>query len=394
MECASPAIQLWYHGRMLRTITILICVMTMFSPRVGACIWDYDTLRDERRGLPGVSEALAGRFEKRSEAFYLDRVARMEKHLAANPDDEDAIDNYAVALFRIGKNDRAIEVMIDKEQRFPDRYTTSSNLATFYMLRGDSAAAIPLLEKALSINPNAHFGREEYQLQLARFLVTSATQPANPLVKDFLGTPGMDPIRSQAEQVHVNYRLARGRGGGSDAASERPITAIVGMIRFGTENSPDLYYALGNLLAEHGEKRLAVRAYLRAIETGHPQSELVRKLADEAAGVVHPEQSVDEIDAEFKRERDEASRWVKEYQEWSMRLIEEGKDPDDENNYRQFYRNFGPATTRIGYGLSDLSSLSPMDLVLVVLLFIAISATIAKFVMHIRKRRRIRVMKA
>ena len=56
------------------------------------------------------------------------------------------------------------------------------------------------------------------------------------------------------------------------------------MIRFGTENSPDLYYALGNLLAVNTVKSdwPCVRTF-RAIETGHPQAELVRKFAEEVA---------------------------------------------------------------------------------------------------------------
>lgn len=329
---------------------------------VTACIWDKDTLRDEMRGLPGVAELLAGRFEKRSEFFYRDRVARMERWLVDHPDDQDAIDNFAVALFRVDQFERAVAVLQEKEKRFPDQYTTASNLATFYMLHGDSVSAIPLLEKALHINPNAHFGREQFQLQLAKFLVASATQPTDLRVRDFLGQSGFGDasIRPSTNPIDPeDYEpLGRGFRGGIDlpqATRDKALAAIVGMIRFGTENSPDLYYALGNLLAQRGENRgyntgdkhLAIWAYLRAIELHHPQAEKVRRLAEVLSQQIESEEDLELHAAQFAEERAAGHAWALAYMDFSDQLIRDGQDPDLEANYAPFYKKNGVAVVPI-----------------------------------------------
>lgn len=302
-----------------------------------ACAWDYDTLRDEHRGLPGVHELLVGRYERRSVAFYRDRVARMEKHLAAQPDDQGAIDNYAVALFRIGQPEQAIAVMEDKERRFPNQYTTASNLATFHMLRGDHALAVPLLEKALRINPNAHFGREEYQLQLARFLVDETARKAKPLM-DFTG---FDPREGEDDFKH-EIEFGSGPATAEEAKARQ---AIIGMIRFGTDQSPDLFYALGNSLLRSGDRHLAARAYWRAIEAGHPQQAELETLAELALSRVpwaRDEQAAQR--ALFAAERKAGEAWAKAYMDFAETLIARGVDPDVENHYAEFYYRHGGAT--------------------------------------------------
>jgi hypothetical protein len=42
-------------------------VLVLLAVPASACLWDYDTLRDERRGLPGIAEVLAGQWEKHSQ---------------------------------------------------------------------------------------------------------------------------------------------------------------------------------------------------------------------------------------------------------------------------------------------------------------------------------------
>ena len=274
----------------------------------------------------------------------------MERWLAEHPEDQNAIDNLAVALFRIGEFDRAAQVLQDKESRFPDQYTTASNLATFHMLRGDSATAIPLLEKAIQINPDAHFGREEYQLELARFLVGSATQPTDMHVRDFLGQSGFGnaAIRPSTGPVDPEEYEPTGRGfnGGvtlSEPTRERAITAIVGMIRFGTESSPDLYYALGNLLAQRGDKHLAVRAYLRAIELKHPHAAKISRLAEAITQQIEREEELELHVAEFAKERVGGQAWAQAYMDFGNQLIRDRKDPDLEANYASFYTRHGVA---------------------------------------------------
>ena len=84
-----------------------------------ACLWDYDTLRDEKRGMPGIAEVIAGQWERHSPFFYQHRVEAMKKRLDTSPGDVDAMDNLAVAYHKLGNTPAAIATMLDKEKRFP-----------------------------------------------------------------------------------------------------------------------------------------------------------------------------------------------------------------------------------------------------------------------------------
>ena len=337
-----------------RLIALLIFLMTA---NASACMWDYDTLRDEQRGLPGVFEILTGRYEKRSEFFYRDRIAKMRALLTTDPNNQPAIDNLAVALFRVGQHDEAIATTLDKEKRFPDQYTTSSNLATFYMLTGDSASAVPLLEKALRINPNAHFGREKYQLMLAKFLLSAKAAQIYP-TEDFLGAdpfasryPGttepaeMEP-RPNPLFIHRNWSKAADL----DSEGAAALQGILGMIRFGTDQSPDLWYALGNLLLQKGDRNLAVRAYARAIETKHPRSKDVETVKDAAESSIADDAPNDLL---IQRELWAGHVWADSYMAFTDELIRAGKDPEDESNFAAFYQKAGKQTPALGWDWHD-----------------------------------------
>ena len=125
----------------MRPLSLLLALaLTLLAPPAArACIWDYDTLRDEQRGLPEVSSILAGRWERHSDFFYENRVAAMRALLAENPGDLAAIDNLTVALEKLGRGDEAIALMRDKLARDDPgphpHYTTHANLGTFLIHR-------------------------------------------------------------------------------------------------------------------------------------------------------------------------------------------------------------------------------------------------------------------
>lgn len=57
---------------------------------------------------------------------------------------------------------------------------TLSNLGTFAIYAGDLAASRAYLQEALAINPDAHFGRERYQLWLVEQLMLKRDVEAFP----------------------------------------------------------------------------------------------------------------------------------------------------------------------------------------------------------------------
>ena len=61
-------------------VVALVISLTLASP-ASACLWDSDTLLDEKRGLPSVAAILAGKWERHSVFFYERRIAASRKTL-------------------------------------------------------------------------------------------------------------------------------------------------------------------------------------------------------------------------------------------------------------------------------------------------------------------------
>ena len=307
-----------------------------------ACLWDADTLRDEEHGLPGMKELMAGKFERHSDFYYKWRIEQSTKAITADANNLAAYDDLAVAHEKLGDHDQAIAVMLAKEKLKPGQYTTYANLGTFYLHKGDLDPGIEYIEKALQINPNAHFGREEYQLKLAKFAKLSKAHPTWYQDENFLFF--------DLERDLIGVGLGRYRHfQGDDSVAKlglKPnvIEGITGIIRFGGK-SPDLFFVLGELLAARGDRHVAFAAYQHALENGHPRAEYIKECMKQVRRNIEDHEEEDQWDMNLlKRERAEGDTWVKQYQDFEDGLIREGKDPDNTENMKPFYTKFGPAT--------------------------------------------------
>src|SRR5262245_8534092 len=136
-----------------------------------ACLWDYDTIKMERSRFPGTLELITGKFLRHSPEFYQWRITNRLKRLEADPSNALLLDDLAVAYDKTGQHEKAIETALKTEQLHPGRYETASNLATFLFHAGRPEEGIPHVDRALKINPNAHFGREKYQKFLTEYVV-------------------------------------------------------------------------------------------------------------------------------------------------------------------------------------------------------------------------------
>jgi hypothetical protein len=158
-----------------------------------ACLWDRDTPVDEARGLPEVVAVLTGRFERNPPLFYQMRLERVTAHLQSHPEDLSAYDDAGVACDRLGRGDEAISWMEKKRAQLSRRdpadpgvkdqlYRYHANLGTFlahrWVRQGADRARIDEVKtardeivKAMEINPNAHFGREKYQLRVLEWII-------------------------------------------------------------------------------------------------------------------------------------------------------------------------------------------------------------------------------
>lgn len=132
-------------------------------PLSHACLWDRDTIASEKARFPGVEEVIFGNFPRHSKEFYEWRKATSEAALTSDPSNLALYDDLAVAQHKLGDHEGAIATMKKKDAIKPGLYEMLSNTGTFYIYTGNLTAALEQIDKALAVNPNAHFGREKYQ---------------------------------------------------------------------------------------------------------------------------------------------------------------------------------------------------------------------------------------
>ncbi|CAN5627787.1 hypothetical protein BH23PLA1_BH23PLA1_20900 [soil metagenome] len=177
---------------MRRALTALALLLGL-PLSVAACLWDRDTPAEEARGMPEVVAVLTGRFERNPPLYYEMRLGRVAAHLQSHPDDLAAYDDAGVACDRLGLGDEAISWMQRKRAELEkldasrpevqeQRYRYHANFGTFLVHRwarqgadrtriDEVEAARDEIARALESNPDAHFGREKYQLQAMDWIV-------------------------------------------------------------------------------------------------------------------------------------------------------------------------------------------------------------------------------
>lgn len=158
-----------------------------------ACLWDRDTLREEAKGKLDTVKAITGWFDRYPPRYYEMRLERVAEELESGPKDLDLYDDAGVACSRLGRHDESIAWMEKKKSVLnslpdggpaDDRYRYLSNTGTFYLIRwitkpesarnvdfADLKTSEDYIARALEVNPDAHFGREKYQLMLIRWLL-------------------------------------------------------------------------------------------------------------------------------------------------------------------------------------------------------------------------------
>jgi len=264
-------------GRLVGIAVVSLCALA--GGEAHACLWDRDTIEMERRTFPTVAELITGKFPRHSDALYEWRIEDRQARLAEDPDDLAAMDDLAVAFDKLERHDDAIAVMQDALVLDPERYETHANLGTFFVHAGELEQGLAHIERALEIDPDAHFGRERYQLWLVQY----AMQAGDGL-----------PLDSNTETLYpaVTRGFTRWVLDHDDADDPMAVLAAVegvtGMMRFGDHRSPLLLEALGDLMLARKpggfSVQLASQAYLAASEsTDNPQAaKRYRELAEGA----------------------------------------------------------------------------------------------------------------
>ena len=336
----------------------LAALLTLtLAPIAGACLWDADTLWQERQRFPGTLELIVGKFARHSDPFYEHRVADRRSKLRLHDAGETTLtdkrraalyDDLAVALDKLGRREEALAALDEKAAALPNvgRYETAANRGTVLIHAGRLEAGLAEIERALEINPDAHFGRERIQKLLVDYLIERRGEAGDAPYP--LAPPASDR-RGFAAFLHEH-----------DVTAEAGRQGVEGMLRFGDYRNPVLLEALGDLLmAEQATSNvpepdaarlLAARAYLAAGRSAPDAAAAYRELAAAALAM----QRIDGKDATVAQVADALDREFAETDEWYKKVeadealwIESSPDPD-----ARFRQKYGVAVLKVG----DLTS--------------------------------------
>ena len=176
----------------MRGIGVLLGLVVTVNSAM-ACYNDVDTNLTELRDNLDVTLAVAGRFTIYPREYYRKRIEIQSAILKKDPGNLDAYDNISVAYDRVGDSSNALKWIREKRKHLGPNsdehqlYSTEANEGTILIVRWirghkpgdvtDAVASEKCIEKALKINPNAHFGREFAQLYSIRALIQCGTKP-------------------------------------------------------------------------------------------------------------------------------------------------------------------------------------------------------------------------
>lgn len=340
---------------MRRAPTALALLLCLPLP-VAACLWDRDTPAHEAGGMPEVVAVLTGRFERNPPLFYEVRLGRIAVHLRAHPEDLAAYDDAGVACDRLGRGDEAVSWMERKRARL-DRldasrpevkepwYRYHANLGTFLVHRwartgagrsriAEVRAARDEIARALEINPDAHFGREKYQLLALEWIADPPKAEGSPYLPNLLGW-SFDDIYGEQTDPEEAHAAVRG---------------LTGLVVLGDAwESVDVFHTLNVALQrdssgfergrEGGRNTLAYLAWLRCrelVDAGRG-SMLPAAPRGNALKALLPRPDFVKADAlldpAFARLRAEADAWHAARTAFMVGRLEEGRHPDTDPHF-------------------------------------------------------------
>lgn len=230
---------------------IFFSTLLVFNIAAFACINDADTIFFESQRFPTETELMSGDFITHSKEFYIWRAEDRLNKLKISPKNLSYFDDLAVSYEKIGQTQKAIDILEKIYANNPNRYETIANLGTFYIHNKEYKKGLELLKKAVKINPNAHFGRETYQIKVVEYILKenpdeNFTLPiqknkenfADFILKDLYennNQQSYNPLKSSEELDPYTTEILKATIG------------IGGMLKFGNSDSPILLEVMGDL---------------------------------------------------------------------------------------------------------------------------------------------------
>ena len=315
-------------------LNVLLCLILTVGT-AWACLWDSDTIETELQGVPDRRILVSNRWYRHGLPYYQERIDRLSSKQNKTLVE---YDDLAVAFERTQDFNAALTILDEKLGYLDDNpnqehlYRYHANYGTVLAHSGAYESALLQLEKAIEINPDAHFGREEFQIHLIRFIV--ATQKDSSLWKthnflSFANHPAS--FETHYRSIFPSYKASwDGEHWGQEEDLEKAYQGISGMLRFGGREGPELYRALGDVSLAQNHLNVAWYCYQIAILKQHPASERIQKTLRDIE--THWESSdprrlpnEDHFEAVYKNSLD----WLSAFQGAEKRALTEGLAPGE-----------------------------------------------------------------
>lgn len=356
-----------------------LLALLLFQGAAHACLNDRDTLAEEIKGLPDVVQVVTGRFERDPPLYYRMRLARVAAELKTSPALLPDYDDAGVACDRLGRDDEAITWMDKKRARLigadaaspavkEQWYRYNANAGTFWVHRwiragadrrriGEVRRARGYIAEATKIKPDAHFGREKYQLRVMDWIIKG-----RPYVSDAARDKAEEGALGAAERKGSTSIDLDGAGPPDPAlaaalGTEPPETsgetkALCGLITLGSAwESVDVFQALGDSIPYEGGSKLypLVKARCdelidggrRSLIPGSPSGGALKGVI--TVGEMDPS-SADDRGGTYHRLRAEADDWQKKRMGYMMVRLTAGRHPDTDPAFWNEYHDAGPPT--------------------------------------------------
>ncbi|PCI97895.1 MAG: hypothetical protein COB15_06870 [Flavobacteriales bacterium] len=247
---------------MRKTILILIYFATIESSF--ACLNEYRTLLT---GEVVYTDPSSGKVWNK-EIDSLELKHKSEELLAAykRSDSLEYYSDYAAALTYLGDYQKAKTIYEEIERLSPNLYTTASNLGTIYELIGKPDSALIWIKKSIELNPDSHKGSEWIHIKILEYKLSESLDIQTSILGLGFGNSKIpsNPNEYDLEELssHIWHQLRE------RTTFVKPKNEIVG----------NLYFDLGNILAQTRDVQAALESYSAAKEYGFDSKLMILRL--------------------------------------------------------------------------------------------------------------------